>query len=69
MTERSDPVICASFYINAAETALAEHFGTPVTYSIEVGRRVVGTRSIEDRQIGLELARAALEFEWKVKHD
>lgn len=57
MTERSDPVICASFYINAAETALAEHFGTPVTYSIE------------DRQIGLEIARAALEFGWKVKHD
>lgn len=69
MTERSDPVICGSFYINAAETALAEYYGIPVTYSVEVGRQVVRSRSIVDRQIGLELARAALEFEWKVKHD
>ncbi len=65
MTERSDAVIWAAFFVNLAETTNAECSDIRVTYSIEAGRRAVQAVQAGQKQIGLEIAQAALHFEWK----
>ena len=64
--QRTDTVRSAAFYVNAAETVGAEFRCLPVTYSIEAGRRSIADIDENTKNAGLELARAVLEFEWKI---
>lgn len=65
MTERSDAVIWAAFLVNSAETVNAELCNQQVTYSLAAGRKAVRAVQEDHKQVGIEIAQAALDFQWK----